>query len=474
MHVVRAFIVMMVGCSEVAREIRSVMFHRSSVRFVLSAVVGFAVCAQANLALAHFLFIRIGEHAEAGRGVEVFFSERAEAGDPRYVDKVAGTKLWMQEQPGQFTALKTRLGPDRLRAFLPAEGAVSVTGECEYGTLQREVTFLLRYYPKGIAGKAELVNQFKPHDQVPVEIMATVNDGSITLVLLDHGKPVPNAVFTTCDDNLVNVELKADGEGKVTWAPPSSGHYCIYTKVVRNEGGELKGKKYTEIREFPTIAFQWPLTKEGGDQEAVDLFQKAVSSRAVWKDFPGFQADVAGNYDGRPFSGTAEVGKSGAVTLKIDQDVAVDWVQDQLRSLTNHRLDSSRSETPVLRFADRDVHNPLGRLVTFVGGQMASSYRVKDDQLMTVNRRFGDTNMTITVLENQPTAEGKYLPHLYNVQYWNGVTGELLRTESFENRWQRVGSFDLPTLNKTITSSASGLTVRSLRLSKHQLLTEGK
>ena len=32
---------------------------------------------------AHFLFIQIGPHAEAGRSVEVYFSDRATAGDPR-------------------------------------------------------------------------------------------------------------------------------------------------------------------------------------------------------------------------------------------------------------------------------------------------------------------------------------------------------------------------------------------------------
>ena len=148
------------------------------------------------------------------------------------------------------------------------------------------------------------------------------------------------------------------------------------------------------------------------------------------------------------------------------------WVQDELRSLTMHRMESSSTGKPVIRFADRDVHNPLGRLLTFVGGQFASSYRVNGDQLMTVNRRIGNENMTITILENQRIPEGKYLPHLYNVQYWDAASGELLRTESFENHWERIGNFDLPTLNKKITSSASGLTVRSLRLSKHQLLTD--
>ena len=92
------------------------------------------VAAQAQ---AHFLFIRIGPHAEAGRGVEVFFSERAEAGDAFFVPRIAHTKLWMQETPGKFQSLDVRQATDRLRAFLPSRGAVSVVGECEYGVVQR-------------------------------------------------------------------------------------------------------------------------------------------------------------------------------------------------------------------------------------------------------------------------------------------------------------------------------------------------
>ena len=45
---------------------------------------------------AHFLFIRIGAPAEAGRSAEVFFSEQAEAGDPKFVAKIAHTVLWIQ------------------------------------------------------------------------------------------------------------------------------------------------------------------------------------------------------------------------------------------------------------------------------------------------------------------------------------------------------------------------------------------
>src|SRR5580658_11173245 len=79
-------------------------------------------------ARAHFLFIRIGEPAEAGRTVEVYFSEKAEAGDPRFIHKVAGAHLTLQTAPGKFQPLTVREGADRLRAALPASGPVGVTG----------------------------------------------------------------------------------------------------------------------------------------------------------------------------------------------------------------------------------------------------------------------------------------------------------------------------------------------------------
>ena len=443
-------------------------------KFSLSRVQLYAFCLivfglqQADL-FGHFLFIRIGEHAEAGRAVEVFFSEKAEAGDPRFIGKVSNTQLWVQQEPGKFVALKSHLGADRLRAYLPTGRAISVTGYCEYGILEREVPFLLRYYPKAISGSIADINALKANDKLTLEIVPTVSSDSVSLVLLDHGKSVPEVVFTTVDDSLNNEELKANSEGRVTWKPTGPGHYCVYAKVVRQESGELAGKRYREIREFPTLAFRWPLERTDGDVQAIELFEKAIASRASWLNFPGFSAKIDGEYDGRSFSGTVQVGKDGAVELKIDQTVAEDWVTEQLKSLVMHRMESSKRTTPVLRFADQDVHNPLGRLLTFVGGRFASSYRVKDDQLKVVNRNLGSENMTITVLENEKTPEGKYLPHLYNVQYWDAAEGNLLRTETFENRWARTGKFDLPALNTLLTSSASGLSVRSFRVTNHQL-----
>jgi hypothetical protein len=216
------------------------------------------------------------------------------------------------------------------------------------------------------------------------------------------------------------------------------------------------------------------LAPSGADPQAVALFEEALASRAAWHDFPGFTAAIAGEVEGRPLSGTVTVGADGSVMLKLDDDALSDWVKDQLESITMHRAasqtPSADSPKPVLRFGDEQVDHPLGRLLAFEGGQFATSYRVKDKQITSVNRVLDGQNMTITVLDNDENAEGKFLPRSYTVQYWDEQTGNPLRTETVQDRWTRVGQWDLPERHTVTAASADGFSVKSFRLSKHQLM----
>jgi hypothetical protein len=439
--------------------------------------ISVAVLASAT-AQAHFLFVRILPPAEGGRAAEVYYSELAEAGDPRFVAKIAPTRLWLQTTPGKLTPLKAQETSDRLRAWLPASGSVMVVGELTYGVLARpkQTPFLLRHFPKAIAGAPADLNPLPPHGKLPLEIAATVSDTGIRLQALRDGKPLPGVEFVTVDAQLKNLTLKADGEGVATWTPPAAGGYAVYTRNTRVEAGEHGGKKYDEIRDFATLAFQWPLARTTGDPVAVKVFEEALAARAAWRDFPGFTADIAGNLDGRPFTGSVRISAKGEVLFSDSdpnrEESVSPWVQDQLASIVLHRLarpDGKRGPPLVWFGEDRDDH-PLGRLLVFEGGQFASSYRVKDRQLMAVNRVLGQENMTITVLENDRNTDGQFLPRAYTVQYWDGASGELKRSESIQQRWQRVGSWDLPARHTLTTASAAGVSVRTFMMSKFELL----
>ncbi len=451
---------------------------------ILATIVVLGLAAQAR---AHFLFIRIEPQAEAGRSAEVFFSEQAEAGDPKFVAKIAHTKLWVQTRPGEFRELPLRQAADRLRAALPADRSVSVVGECEYGVLARpqQTPFLLRYYPKAVAGNPDELNRLAPRREISFEIQPTfeihgqANDKAaadrIRLVALRNGKPIPNAIFTAVDSSLSEQTITAGPDGAAAWSPPTPGRYSVYTRETLKQPGTLADKKYDEVREFATLALTWPLEKHDADPEAAALFKEAIAQRAEWRAFPGFSAELSGHLDGRPFTGKVTVQKDGSVELQTDDARAKTWLQDQLDSLVMHRLaqpasDSADKHQPRLHFADLADDHPLGRLLAVQGDAMGSSYRIKDRQITVVNRRMGKQNMTITVLDSDKNPEGQFLPHSYVVNYWDADTGKLNRVETFQERSQRVGSWDLPAMRSILTASESGLSVKVVTFSKYALL----
>ncbi len=439
---------------------------------VALALTFWALCAPRGEA--HFLFVRIGPMAEAGRSAEVYFSEQAEAGDPRFIEKVSHTKLWVQTEPGKFEPLTVHAASDRLRAVVPASGSVTVVGTCEYGVLARtnEVPFLLRYYLKAVAGQPSELNRMTPSKEIPLEISVRVDGDRLKLSAVRQGKPLPGVTFHTVDSDLTGSDVKAGPDGVAEWTPPRPGRYSVYMRDTLKEAGEQGGKSYTEVREFATLALTWPLERRGADAEAVSLFQDALSARAQWVDFPGFSATIAGSVDDRAFAGKLRAQADGSIEIDTDDPAARPWLKDQLGSLVMHRLgDSGRSdEKPVLRFADDQEDHPLGRLLLFEGGQFASSYRVKDHQITVVNRHLGRRNMTITVLENERNRDGKYLPRTYLVHYWDASNGRLERVETVQQRWQRVGAFDLPVEHTVTNSSDTGLSVRQFTLSDHKLI----
>lgn len=428
-------------------------------------------------AKAHFLFIHVTPPAEGGRAAEVYFSDKPEAGDPKFVQNIAPTKLWVQTPAAGVQPLKVQKASDRLRAHLPVAGSVAVVGACEYGVLSRpkQPPFLLRYYPKAVAGDPEELNRLTPSKVVPLEIMPKLAGDRIELVLLHDGKPVPNTEFVTVGEELSNEKVKADAEGKAAWKPPAAGRYSVYARHVTKQAGKAESEEYGEVREYPTLAFDWPLKRTGADPEAVALFEEAIAGRAQWKQFPGFTARIAGNVDGRPFEGKVTVNAGGGVELETKEKAARKWAKDQLESIALHRAaddasGSAERPKPVLRFAETHDKHPLGRLLIFEGGKFASSYRVKDRQITVVNRDLGRRFMTITVLDNERNADGRFLPRSYTVQYWDPATGELAQSETVRDTWRLVGPFDLPAEHTVTIASQGGLVARTFTLTDHQLL----
>lgn len=222
-------------------------------RFAALLVVVLAAPAQA-----HFLFIRIIA-MDGKRTAEVYFSDRADAGDPEFIDKIAHTKLWLQNEPGKFRPLTVVKGEDRLTAALPEQGTIAVIGECVYGVLPRKTPFLLRHFPKSMLGAPKELEALKNSDTVPMEIMAKVEETGLRLTVLRHGRPLPHAPINTLAEDLSGEQTKADDKGQFFMKLPRPGYYTVYTSHFAREAGSANGRRYEEIRDFATLSFPWPL-----------------------------------------------------------------------------------------------------------------------------------------------------------------------------------------------------------------------
>src|SRR5262249_265155 len=141
----------------------------------------------------------------------------------------------------------------------------------------------------------------------------------------------------------------------------------------------------------------------------------------------------------------------------------------------------SDSETPCA-FLDDNKDHPLGRAIRVLNDEFHSSYRVRDRQIIVVNRQMKDSRFTITMQENKLNKEKKYLPDSYGVNSWD-KTGALSSSAAYHQTWKRVGDFDLPASVTIVTTKpdtpgadgsapAGGQSTRSLKLTVHDLLKQ--
>ncbi len=203
--------------------------------------------------------------------------------------------------------------------------------------------------------------------------------------------------------------------------------------------------------------------------EATKLFAEARAARATWEHFPGFTADVELNLDGKVLKGKVEVDAKGKTTVHLSDAEAAAWARRTLGSIVSHRLGGPSESNPPCAFADDDVHHPLGRAIRVLNDEFHSSYRVRDHQIVVVNRTMKDVRFTITVMESIPTAEKKFLSGHFVVNSWDLKSNRLVRSESHQQTYQRVGHYDLPKTVLVVTAGDGKQEAKRLTISHPQL-----
>lgn len=211
------------------------------------------------------------------------------------------------------------------------------------------------------------------------------------------------------------------------------------------------------------------------DPAATKLLSDARAARALYHDFPGFRADIEVNLDGKVERSSVEVSDKGKAVLKLANADATKWAKNTLEQIIGHRLSSGPDEETPCAFIDNDEQHPLGRAIRVLNDEFHSSYRIRDRQVIVVNRQVPGARFTITVMENVLTKKKKFLPVCYVVNTWDAKNNTLTSSETHYQTWQRVGAFDLPKETLTIKAMSvpggmpNDLVSRSMKLSNTQL-----
>ncbi len=204
-------------------------------------------------------------------------------------------------------------------------------------------------------------------------------------------------------------------------------------------------------------------------EDAQQVMVRAHEARAQWKDFPGFEAELWLQSNGKHL--VRDVVVTPELKVKWNEPIPVEFVplKRRFESVVQHRAATDEYRFDVEFVAEQASH-PLGRLIRFRNDPMHSQYRIRGDLIAQVSRDMGPLHFTISVLDAVRNAQGKYLPRVYTVSFWNRKSGLLVRSTTVMLEWKRQGRWDLPLTIRSITTQgnrshlAEVIQVRNCRL----------
>ena len=462
---------------------------------------------------AHFIWILPDTSAKKGGKVRLVFSDTIRPDENVDVKKIAATEVFIKGDDARARTVKKAEGTHAYEVTLEGEGPYAVAAVCHYGVVQRGKSepFLLHYYAKHSPSLTPDVREGKETgfgwgDKFPLEIRHVVGPQGGAFQAVWQGKPLPNvevvAVFEGLDKSAT---LKTDKEGYFFGTGATlpeevkdfkGGLMGFRVSKTEEKSGEHDGKKYKEVRHHATLTVGWPKKEKAKEAEKQDakeaklqlarkadkepkredpaaskLLAEARAARANWHDFPGFTADLTYNDEGKVLKGKLSVSAKGEVTLELPgaDEGASRWVRRTMASIVGHRTDNSAALKTPCAFADDVADHPLGRAVKVLDDEFHSSYRIRDRQIIVVNRRTNDVRFTITVLENRLNEEKQYLSGTFVVNTWDLKTDALKSSETHTQTWKRVGKFDLPESLLVVTATAGKQEAQRITLSNLQL-----
>ncbi|MBW3543232.1 MAG: DUF3386 family protein [Planctomycetes bacterium] len=428
-------------------------------------------------ASAHFLWLV--PDAKTGR-VEVYFAEAAEPDDPALFDRLKGLKIRHRTPDGKTSEANPERHEDSL-AVKPKTLKGTFGLAHTYGLLKRgDDVFLLQYNAKAYtSADSGAWHDFEKKASPDLDVAARVENGQLVFEARWKGEPLSGAEIHFHPPSGDAQQAATDEAGRLIVPAKHPGLYAVRAKHVEDRAGRHGDKEFPQVRHYATLTLTLDSAAEtekvaAGSESAEELMRRAHEARAEWGEgFPGFEADVVVSQDDTRVKGRLSVSADGELTLTLAEGLKDEQaVRRRLESLVQHRQAGGEREYDV-DFADESHSHPLGRLIRFNDDRLHSIYRVKGDVITEVHRTMGESRFTISVLDVSRNKQGKYLPHIYTVSFWDAKTGDLKDAFTTSNEWKAVGGFDLPSRILTVsTGNEAERHVDEIAIGNHKLLKQ--
>ncbi|MGH2549513.1 MAG: DUF3386 family protein, partial [Thermomicrobiales bacterium] len=215
-------------------------------------------------------------------------------------------------------------------------------------------------------------------------------------------------------------------------------------------------------------------TTVANNSEAHDLLRAAHERGYRFPaGFGGFSATVTLSTDSATTEGTVAVRAPRDLILDLDvPEEDAGWVRQEIASIAGHRWPAPYEQSDgrwTLTLGD-DATNPLGQSIKVHDDPFDSGYRVRDGKISQVLRKMGPMRFTITMLDHQPAIDGRLLPSLFTVTFWDTESDRLTRSDAYTDGYVVVDGVTVPSYRRVVTFQDSGQSVRELTISNHNLL----
>jgi hypothetical protein len=176
------------------------------------------------------------------------------------------------------------------------------------------------------------------------------------------------------------------------------------------------------------------------------LLQTAYDRRYTWNEtFPGYEAEVAVKYQGSYIQ--------GSVRLMPNLQAATKNIVDKtIRQVTLAQMQMVASQLQHTTF--EDVHGQFQfQLLNTEGGvseieetkgDLSARYRVKDQEMIQVDRTLEDMTVQIKTIDSLKTPEG-YLQTHFQATFRDPKNQEILEQDDIRDEYEKVGGYYLLT-----------------------------